>query len=116
MLATIHTSSVPEIFSRWADFYPESGKRRAITDLAAVLDYAIYQTLDHNEMGFSPVQESIDFTQFSRSQLVGVLQKNVDDIYTTAHSLVKEFGTPHEVDWATQNPNKARERANANLV
>lgn len=104
VFTTIHTSSVAEIFSRWSDFYPESGKRRAITDLASVLDYALYQTLEQTENGFGPVQESLDFTQFSRPDLVSTLVGGIDDIYSTVHEIVSEFGITYDADWAKLNP------------
>lgn len=116
VFATLHTSSVPEVFSRWADFFPETGKRRAITDLAAVIDYAMYQTLEHNDSGFGPVQESIDFTQFQRNELVGALEKDINDIFNSVYSIVKHYGKLHEQDWLELNPRKAEERRNASLV
>ena len=95
VFATLHTSSIPEVFSRWADFFPETGKRRAITDLAAVIDYALFQTLEHNDTGFGPVQESINFTQFSRNELVGELQKDINDIFNTVYLIVKNLSLIH---------------------
>lgn len=107
--ATMHTSSIAEMFSRWSDFFPESAKKRAISDLSTVIDYAVYQTLESNESGFGPVQESLDFTQFKRHRFVGEMEKNIDDIYGTVHQLVEEAGIPHKRDWASLNPQKAKE-------
>lgn len=112
VFATIHTSSVAEIFSRWADFYPESAKKRAISDLSAVIDYALYQTLGQNESGYGPVQESLSFMQNSinRNELVGLLSNNTNDIYNIVNQLVNTFGTPYEKDWAALNPAGAKQR------
>ncbi|CAM3787300.1 ATPase, T2SS/T4P/T4SS family [Vreelandella rituensis] len=110
VFATMHTSSISEMFSRWSDFFPESAKRRAISDLTTVVDYAVYQTLERNEKAFGPVQESLDFSLFDRNKLVGHLEKNVHDIFNTVHDLVAEAGILHEEDWAILNPIKAEQQ------
>lgn len=113
VFATMHTSSVPEMFSRWTDFFPESAQRRAIVDLTTVIDYAVYQTLEENENGFGPVQESLNFRKYERNLLVGRLAANRDDIFNAVHTLTAHDGVLYEHDWALQNPNKANARAQA---
>lgn len=104
VFATMHVSSVAEAFQRWSDFFPQGAEHRAMNDLAAVLDYAVYQTLEHTEKGYMPVQESLSLRNISRPDFVHLVGNNLDGIYQAMEKFVAEHGITHDQDRLACNP------------
>lgn len=107
VFATMHTSSVPEMFARWSDFFPESAQRRAMADLATVIDYAVYQTLEHTEKGFMPVQESLSLVGIDRPAFVSHVTSHLDNLYALMKAYLSRYGTSHDKDRMFCNPSTA---------
>lgn len=115
VFTTMHVSSVPEIFSRWSGFFPPGSEKRAMNELASLITYACYQTLEHTELGFMPVQESLDFDKLDRVEFVTNTSMNLDNLYTVMEGYVKNYGISHSQDRLECNPDMAQRKKIAEL-
>lgn len=111
VFATMHVSSVAEMFGRWSDFFPPGGELRAMNDLAAVIDYAVYQTLEDTEKGFMPVQESLSIKGINRTDFVTMIGNNIDNIFKVMEGFVFHHGITHWQDRLACNPAMAKQVA-----
>lgn len=111
VFATMHVSSVAEMFGRWSDFFPPGAELRAMNDLAAVIDYACYQTLEHTEKGFMPVQESLHVKKINRTDFVSMIGHNIENIFKVMEGFVAEYGITHREDQLKCNPKMAAQIA-----
>lgn len=109
VFATMHVSSAAEVFGRWSDFFPPGSEQRALNDLASVIDYIVYQTLEDTEMGFMPIQESLDLTKVNRTEFTTMISSNIDNLYKVMDQYVKEHGITHLSDRLACNPVMAAE-------
>lgn len=107
VFATMHVSSVAEMFGRWSDFFPPGAELRAMNDLAAVIDYAVYQTLEDTEQGFMPVQESLHVKKINRADFVTMIGHNIENIFKVMEGFVEKHGITHDADRLACNPNMA---------
>ncbi|MBE0506578.1 MAG: Flp pilus assembly complex ATPase component TadA [Marinospirillum sp.] len=103
VFATMHTSSVPEIFQRWTDFFPDN-QRMAMAELSGSILYAVYQTLERMPDGrLMPIQEYLDFDYCGeRGDLVEQVAQNPSSTHKLIGRLVKEHGCTHKDDWENQ--------------
>jgi Tfp pilus assembly pilus retraction ATPase PilT len=107
VFATMHVSSVAEMFGRWSDFFPPGAELRAMNDLAAVIDFACYQTLEDTEKGFMPVQESLSLLKVNRTDFITMVAANLENLFKIMERYVIDYGVPHAVDRLACNPKQA---------
>jgi Tfp pilus assembly pilus retraction ATPase PilT len=107
VFATMHVSSVAEMFARWSDFFPPGSAVRAMNDLAAVIDFAVYQTLEHTEKGFMPVQEYLCVADLNRTDFVNMVSNNLDNLFSYMEEVVEQHGVLHSQDRMECNPSQA---------
>lgn len=101
---TMHVSSVAEVFGRWSDFFPAGSEQRALNDLASVIDYIVYQTLEQTELGYMPVQESLDLTGVNRTEFSTLIADNINNIFKVMDGYVRDHGITHMADRLACNP------------
>lgn len=103
VFATMHTSSVPEVFQRWTDFFPNN-QRMAMAELSGAMLFAVYQTLERMPDGrLIPIQEYLDFDHCGdRGEFVEKVAENPNSTHKIIASLVDEFGCTHQTDWDTE--------------
>lgn len=111
VFATMHVSSVAEMFGRWSDFFPPGSELRAMNDLAAVIDFACYQTLEDTEKGFMPVQESLSLLNVNRTEFITLVAENINNLFKVMERYVQNYGITHAEDRLACNPGMKAEMA-----